>query len=142
MDIILEVGQVWKSIKTEKEWTVIDLFDVESVPYVAHKLMLDGVVVNVAFCTQSNFVNGVTLITTADGKPYVKPNDYKAGDVWEDLRDNDLISFMKGSGGLLECRYVFFVFWEHHENVRHVPDLEVSQNFRLVFRDGKVITND
>ena len=110
MDIKLEVGQVWKSIKTEKEWTVIDLFDVESVPYVAHKLMLDGVVVNVAFCTQSNFVNGVTLITTADGKPYVKPSDYRAGDVWD-------------LGGDIVQKGAF-------------------TKTLLIYRDGKVITND
>ena len=78
----LEVGQVWETMIGGK-------------PFLRKIIWLDEDIVIVLESNNNfnswrvdsyhapGFHKHNTLITTADGKPYVKPNDYRPGDVWE-----------------------------------------------------------
>lgn len=143
-NVKLEVGQVWRSISgSSKEWTILDIFNVKGNPYIAHKFMNAGVVENVAFCEEYSFIDGVTLITTADGTPYVAPNDYREGDIWEDYKGseygNELFCFdIFSDESELKFKSVF------HDGDEYAPIdcLLNDENFILIYRGGKVVTND
>ena len=142
---ILEVGQIWEAtLRGTKEkctYEILKLTDLK-VFYFFTTPTNDG---GCDYRHRSLFVEERTLITTADGKPYVKPNDYRAMDVWECVATpegqarqailivtdpiNDKLYWMNGYGSDPSCF--------EGTNLINRP-----QNYRLIYRDGKAVTND
>ena len=136
MDIELEVGQVWAN--GDKTWTILDLFDEGDSPYVAHKFHDRGVFKDVTYCDKRSFLKDVTLITTADGKPYVKPNDYQDGDVWAH-KVGRVTALIKRDGGKI------FVITPKSRSWIDIEDTLLNNHpecYELSVRNGKVVTND
>ena len=78
-EIKLEVGQVWRHHSGYK-WEVIGVYENNGVIIeMAMKSLESG---KLSMHDTVNWTKFYTLITNADGTPYIKPNDYRAGDVW------------------------------------------------------------
>ena len=132
----LEVGQVWQSIDSST-YEIIklykDYYDSDHVAYIqyssgsieASSLILDY------FC---GLFNNEKIITNADGTPYKKLNDYRVGDVWEDIGLNEAVLITRGFDPS-ELGYVEFSGDGH---LVHDTDLTVfPENYRLIYRKGE-----
>jgi len=130
-EIELKVGQVWSGGNGGKYIKEILKISGEKCYYFFSYLSEEG-------CEDSCidvFINHNTLITNADGTPHVKPNDYRAGDVWEynngDTKEAILITLAYGDLIRYSSRRLVKTNLLHTE-----PNL-----YRLIYRDGKVVTN-
>lgn len=78
-----------------------------------------------------------TLITNADDGPYVAPvpkNDYQSCDIWD----------QNGSPVLIDDEGLCFIGTEMSEyrRIRESALFTDPQQYRLIYRDGEVVTND
>ena len=138
-EIELKVGQVWRSESGRFEREILKIHD-KCVFYYSEKVD-DASMYTSGKTNIIGFIESHTLITNADGTPHVKPNVYRHGDVWafygnSDTPDNSyLIKFVNG----------------HLRAISKQLDLPLSEtalkgefqsDYRLIYRDGKVVTND
>ena len=133
-EIKLEVGQGWEGAENRK-WTILGFSKEGNNIMVLHRLS-DGrenknTRFDCGYCREEIFRDGLSLITNADGTPYVKPNDYRDGDVWQNKSMSGLYSFNNGL-----YRNVFDVNDEY--SIVHDSSLfnEQPQDFKLIYRKG------
>lgn len=137
MNIELEVGQVW--IRTD-DATPISKEIVKIVGdcvyyYVSYRTCVEGH--DILSGGVGAFMENHTLITTADGKPYVPANDYQEGDVWEwnDAGYSCAILIIKHEG---EIKLTSSSRPGRPYSVAESQLISKPQDYRLIYRDGKV----
>ncbi len=140
MSIELEVGQVWVDKSGRFNGEILKLH--EDYVFVYSERCDNPNHYKSAVFTRDDFVEAhKTLITTADGKPHVAPNDYQDGDVWEFLGAgySYAVLIIKHDG---EIKFTEASRAGRPYTVAQSILISSPQDYRLIYRDGEVTAND
>jgi len=139
-EIKLEVGQVWEGFDNMK-WTILGFSKEFNKSMVLHRLS-DGRENNntrfdCGYCIEEMFRDDLTLITNADGTPYVKPNDYQDGDVWIYKDKTPIIISVTDETVLFIDKFHF-----QFQSIKDTTFLDNPQDYKLIYRKGQGVIND
>ena len=135
-EIKLEVGQVWIDPQGNKA----DILGIEC---------SDGIIRNIAMQSRTTnklamgefheLIKDHTLITNPDGTPYVKPNDYQAGDVWAfygtSITPGSAYLIISGRNGLM-------VLCDYKKDATPMEEMSLIANpinYKLIHRIGVIL---